>query len=516
MLTLKDPQQIEKYLTDESHAFKGHATAVHLPESEPEIKALFQDCYVRKERMTVSGAGTSITGSRVPMGGFVVSTERLRHVETPHLISLENSDYQPISIQGYSLYLNRTARRALVPPAIPLQILDEALSPFGLCYPPDPTERSASLGGTVATNASGACSYFYGPTRAWIGGLRVVLPQGDGITLTTESPTADDAFLDLTSDVRRYRLPIPDPKNYLIPNIKHAAGLYLKSAMRPLDLFVGSEGILGLISEIELALSYRPQDTLTVVAFFKSHEELLAFTDHLICQKKLYSVMSIEYFDHRALDFMRPKHPQIPSGSAGAVLVEMMTAHPDKNSAQLLEHAARFDSQLAQYSLIDTWAVESDKREQLRTFRHSLPELVNSYAHSKLGKIGTDMAVPHGHFHEMRRLYETVCTQTKVPFVIFGHIGNDHLHINFFPESETEAKCVWQAYGILARAAVNFGGTISAEHGVGKKTVASDKKDMGRQPYLAFQYPQKGLDAIRAVKKQLDPLMLFNVGNMIV
>ena len=214
------------HLTDASH-FRGAAEGLLFPESEAEIARLLQESVRRKIPVTVSGAGTGLTGARVPQGGLLLCTERLNKI-------LE------VRADGTSV----------VQPGVPLEQLERALDQKGFLYPPDPGEKQAFVGGTVATNASGARSFKYGATRAWVRRLRVVLPNGDLLEVRRgdEKAGADGFWIQL-SDGKRLRIPVPLRP---MPAVKkNAAGYCAGPGTDLIDLFIGSEGTLGVFTEIE-------------------------------------------------------------------------------------------------------------------------------------------------------------------------------------------------------------------------------------------------------------------------
>ncbi|HKJ86616.1 MAG TPA: FAD-binding oxidoreductase, partial [Spirochaetia bacterium] len=175
---LTDPVSIAGYTGDESSSFHGSAEAVVLPRNVDEVCEVVAAAQATRTPLTVSGAGTSITGSRVPDGGIVLSVERLRNTRA---IGWEGVLGGPpgmrrdtwIDLAGpdHAILLSPDRDRALVPAGVRLSEIDRLLAAEGRLYPPDPTEMTAMLGGTIATNASGARSYRYGSTRNWIDAL---------------------------------------------------------------------------------------------------------------------------------------------------------------------------------------------------------------------------------------------------------------------------------------------------------------------------------------------------------
>ncbi len=508
---ITDPDRIRNYLTDESAAFHGRATQVFLPANEAELAEVVRAANQSHTPLTISAGGTSITGSRVPVhGGAVLSVERMTAPEgTP------KPGFEAANGPDFAIFLNRTEKTAIVPPAITLSALDRILARFGLLYPPDPTEMSAMMGGTVATNASGARSFHYGPTRAWVRRLRVVLPTGEVADLRrAEHQPRVPGVLRFDAGNRAVVVPIPSLADYTMPDTKNAAGLYLKSGMDPVDLFIGCEGILGIIREVEVALIGRIHKTLTVVAYFGARTDALDFVDAGVTGRGAFDFLSLEYFDRRSLDFMRGRYPDIPAGAAAAVLFELPYGELKEHNPYPVNHmVSRLRETLEEHRSVSHWAIPGSRREDVRLFRHALPEAVNQFVRRRAGKIGSDMAVPHQRFREMIDIYEREAAHSGVRFLMFGHIGDDHLHLNFLPENAHEANRAKLAYTKLARAAVALGGTISAEHGVGKKTIFDEN---GRSvPYLQALYGVRGLQVIANVKKALDPNRILNLGNMV-
>ena len=505
-----DPDRIRNYLSDESAAFHGRADELFLPANEAEVAEIVRSANRTRTLLTVSGGGTGITGSRVPMnGGAVLSVERMVCAGSEPQDGFEAAE----GPEG-SILLNRDRKLAVVPPGMTLSALDAILAWFGLLYPPDPTEMSAMIGGTVATNASGSRSFHYGPTRAWVRRLRVVLPTGEVAELRRGDRPASEGRLRFKAGGRTVEVPLPGPDEYCMPQTKNAAGLFLAPDMTPIDLFIGSEGLLGVVTEIEVALVERIEQTLTVIAYFAERDRTLDFVDAGVSGRGPLSFLSLEYFDGRSLDFMRGKYPDIPDSVAAAVLFELPYGKsggdsPYPESDVLKELRGELDA----HGAVSNWAVPGSRREDARLFRHSLPEAVNEYVRKRAGKIGSDMAVPHDRFREMMDAYEHEAGVTGVRFLMFGHIGDDHVHLNFLPDDAEGAKRAKLAYSHLAAKAVALGGTISAEHGVGKKTVLDESART--VPYLQVLYGVAGLRAIAKVKKALDPNAILNIGNMV-
>ncbi|MDD4308546.1 MAG: FAD-binding oxidoreductase [Thermoplasmata archaeon] len=508
MLPVCETSRIVQYLTDESNAFVASpetVSGVFFPESEAELIDILRSS---EEPVTVSGAGTGLTGARVPMlGGTVISTERMRRtVDNGTGISLERDS----PAGAVRIHLDESRQHARVAPGITLAELDTVL-PKDLSYGPDPTERLASLGGTVATNASGARCFYFGPTRSWIDGLRVVLADGDVLVLRRGACAADrDGMLRFRSESgKEYCVKIP---NYRMPQVKNAAGLYSKDGMDLIDLFIGSEGILGIFSEITVKLQPAESDIVADLAFFRSEADAQEAVGRLRAVKER-GILAIEYFNGNALDFIRDQYPEMPHNARAAVLAEL--------KSDGLKNMDFLADLLKKHGVLEDWCANNPfDRRKMKEFRHSLPDSINSFLKQHDShKLATDIAVPVAEFPAMMDRYaETGCRfAEKYPregkhWVLYGHVGDCHAHFNFITASEDERRFARTLIAELAEFAVSVGGTLSAEHGVGKKTLLIGGKNV---PYLQLMYGVSGLREIARVKKALDPGTRLNAGNMV-
>jgi FAD/FMN-containing dehydrogenase len=154
----------------------------------------------------------------------------------------------------------------------------------------------------------------------------------------------------------------------------------------------------------------------------------------------------------------------------------------------------------------ESWfALTSTDRERFRAFRHALPEMVNDLMrHRGFLKLGSDYAVPIDRNREMLRCYHQRLAEESVDYVIFGHIGDAHLHVNILPKSPEQFEAGKQVMLDLARQAVSLGGTVSAEHGLGKR----------KSHLLSIQFKPEEIELMKAVKRRLDPQWLLGRGNV--
>jgi D-lactate dehydrogenase (cytochrome) len=463
MLTKTDPSVIQSYLEDSSNLQGGYADGLYLPENEKEVVEVLKGCSAKKTPLTVSGGTTGTTGGCIPFGGWILGCEKLNKI----------------------IKIDPEKQLAIVQPAVTLEALDRELKNIGFLYPPDPTETTAFLGGTIATNASGARSFKFGATRDWVNRLRMVLSSGKVIDIKR-------------GEVIAHGQEIP---NYQIPNVKTSAGYYSKAGMDLIDLFIGSEGTLGVVTEIEVALVPRFYDTFDIVAFFPTEEKAVGFVEEV----KKREALTLEYFDKNSLELLRPSYQQIPDEAGAAVYLE--TEITPENEATYLDHWA---SQLEKHgvNLEAAWLGMNEKqKEDLRKFRHSMPEHINEeFKKHNTVKFASDIAVPDDRFREMLEFYNSHLPSLSphLLWVKFGHIGQNHLHVNLVPKTQEAIPLAQETIMKFVKKGIELGGTCSAEHGIGKI----------KHTYLEEMYGGKGIREMVRIKKLFDPACILNQGNL--
>ncbi|HWS52799.1 MAG TPA: FAD-binding oxidoreductase [Pyrinomonadaceae bacterium] len=497
MLIKSDPDGIQSFLGDASNLAGGHASRVVLPESAEEVAEVLARCSRDRTPVTVSGAGTGVVGGRVPFGGVVLSTDRLDQIKE---VAREDSG----------------GGRATAGAGVRLADLERAARVEGLLYPPDPTEWSCSLGGTVATNASGARTFKYGPTRAYVRRLQVALATGDLVELRRgEVRAGDDGRISLPlAGGRKVEARLP---SYAMPRTrKHAAGYFVEQRVDAVDLFVGSEGTLGVVTEVEVALLPRPAGVLGGIVFFAAESDLLAFVREAR-ERSLRTrgspgaggaargldARALEYFDVESLKFLRERYPLVPLRAEGAVFFEQEVA-PETEDVLMGEWLALVEGHRALAD--DSWfGTSGHDRAEMRAFRHALPVMVNEWlARRGQRKVSTDAAVPDAAFPALLNFYRERLRASRLAHVIFGHVGDNHVHVNILPRDAVEAAAARELYGHFIARAVELGGTISAEHGVGKL-----KRD-----HLRALYGEGALREMAALKRAFDPVGVLGRGNI--
>ena len=423
---------------EDASGYRGQADELLSPATEQELVEIV----LRGRPITLVGAGTGVTGGSVPHGGYAVSMQRFQKIEID---------------KG----------RARVGAGVSLEALAAAAGRTGQFYAPDPTEWTASVGGTIATNASGSRSFLYGDTRRHVLALRVVMATGE----VREFRRGDQVDFDVPA--------IPLPRT-----TKNTAGYPLQPGMDWVDLFIGAEGTLGIVVEAELQLLPVPEDLLTGVVFFPSEDQAL---DAVEAWRSVAGLRMLEYCDGASLAL-------VGNSAAAALIIEQADGDPEEWLDRLEAAGALLD---------DSWfGMSAQDRERFRKFRHSIPEKVNDTVRRRgFQKMGSDYAVPLDRNREMMAYYRQRLEDNAV---IFGHIGDAHVHVNILPRDEEEVLEGRALMVEFARKAVELGGTVSAEHGLGKR----------KRYLLALQYTAEQIAAMRAVKARLDPANLLGRGNL--
>lgn len=453
---------IEGYLRDASN-IKGYAEHLLRPDSVEDISEILKECQQKNIAVTVSAQRTSTTGASVPFGDVILSMEKFDRIHSAHEVDA----------------------------GVILGQYQQQIEKEGWFFPPDPTSRNeCSIGGAIACNASGARSFKYGATRPWVEGIEVVLPTGEIVQADRNTPIPKDwPRLGVT-----------------VPSVKTAAGY--ESCDNLLDLMIGQEGTLGVVTKAWLT-TIRLPNALGLLVFFDRTEACLLAVKQLkqgavrYRKGELKSVQSaisprlLEYFDHRSIGFMRRYLPELPSANA-ALWMELESETDDFPTLQpCLDILEQCGALMEHTILADT----DTEKERLYRARHAIPASVNEIVSGNgMPKVGTDFAVPDEKLAWMLDAYAEV----DLPHVLFGHIGDNHLHLNMLPSTVAELDYAKEIYVELARIALAYGGTVSAEHGIGKI----------KKMLLAEQVGEDVLQQFRALKSMVDPNWILGRGTL--
>ena len=505
------------YLSDESKLSAKPFDYLFFPKTEAELAAVVKFLNQKRVPFTVAGARTGLVGGCVPQEGALISLEHLDKVAEVYRDE-PSGEWRVKAQTSVSLKNLDSMLRAKQMPFLE-QSSDEAIrrhyaefreDPNQYFYPPDPTEMSASLGGSVVTNASGARTYHYGPTRAWVRGMRVCLANGEYLDIPRGKYFASRAGQFIVRDSKGGATTITIP-NYPQPRTKSTAGFFAAPQMDLIDLFIGSEGVLGIVTSVDVAL-LRHEDKVSIIQFMDSDEQAVTLADALRSEVRL-QLDFLEFYSGNALSLLRRLQreepstvgmPPIPENANAALFFEMsFDPHQADQDFSILETVIN----ACGGSLERSWAgYESRELDRFKVFRHMVPETINSIIAERkkqypgIHKLGTDMAVPDGHMREMWDLYRSRCEALQLEWCAFGHIGNNHIHVNILPRNLEELEKGMQLYEVFAKRAVELGGSVSAEHGIGKI----------KTKYLKVMFNPEQIDQMRSVKKALDPKGLLN------
>ncbi len=523
MIIKTEKEMFEQYLTDASN-YCGKADVLYIPETLDELKECIKKCNSEKTPITISGAGTGLTGGRVPEGGVIVSTERMNKI----------------------ISINEQIKLVTVQPGLLLVELEEELSNHGLFYPVNPTEKSASIGGNIATNASGSRTFKYGPTRDYVMKLKIVLADGEELELNRGETFAKGNHLEIKSiNGKIYGVELPVLK---MPGVKHAAGYFIKPDMDAIDLFIGSEGTLGIVTQISLKLDRMPENLLGGIAFFDDLDRLFGFVKRVregsgkyrydVDNKiplnpplikgennllnpplikgennllnppfekgeSLIDARTIEFFDNNSLKLLKEDYPQIPDRAVGAIWFEQEYTIEIEN--EVMEEWYKTISEFTELG-DDTWTATNPKEHNLlREFRHSLPQKVfEIIVNNNTLKIGTDTAVPDEFVEQYYKYIIDKLNHYNLNYFIWGHIGNSHFHANVIVKSDEEVNNGYKFYDECIEEALRLGGTVSAEHGIGKL----------KRKYFYRMFDEVAIEKKRAIKKVFDTNNILNKGNL--
>lgn len=541
----RDADVIAGYLRDASGVV-GEASALFRPESEAEVAAILARAHIEKTVVTVVAAQTSTTGSSVPPTGWLLSTEKLK-------------------AQGS---IDKAGLRAVCGAGTMLGAFQDGLEAEGLMYPPDPTSRrDCTLGGTVGCNASGPRSLRFGATRSWIRGMRVVLACGEVLDIKrgVHRASAGEAFEIVHSedpgrcafaaeadDKAPQHTRVAVPSFSLPAEIKNASGYFGGDDVDLIDLFIGSEGTLGVVTEVEVALMAKPAGCLSMMLFFADEANALKLIEQTrtgALEPGMPQPDSLEWFDRESLAIIAADISEftIPGTARVALFVEQFIHERDGLGElalmgrwlKLLEACGALSGTPNGVQVAQT----QEQREMMERVRHAVPAGVNEQvARNGMPKLGTDLAVADKHLQSMFDVYhaaadapltlldaseraqllasvgaelaegtpvtsEMLCEAgfpERLASVVFGHVGNNHLHVNFLPKTGAGLALARAVIGHLTRFAIARGGSPSAEHGIGKIKRAALRQRTG----------ETGFEQMLAIKLALDPRGCLGPGNL--
>jgi D-lactate dehydrogenase (cytochrome) len=495
---LTGADEIEPYLSDAAYFPGGACDCVYLPVDEAQVAAVVRE----STRLLVVGDQSSLTGGATPAGGTVLSTARMASV----------------------LSWNQGSVRAQA--GLSLAALDVELRARDLYYPPVPTYDGATLAGTVSTNAAGAATFRYGTTREWVRALTVVLADGDVLDLRRGRARASAAgrFEIERSDGSTTVVEIPRYRMPAVP--KRSAGYFAEPGMDLVDLFVGSEGTLGVITEVELGLvTPRPGWLVGLLPLAGDDAAVELVGELRALPDTAAAVAAVEYMDARCLQLLREDDAlgrsgfELPNDAACVLLFQVEVPAAMSRSAAFDDLAAAVAGDggailaplialLSRYADVESVVValpgEDARRRELFALREAVPMAVNRRigerqrsVDTSITKCAADVIVPFDRLRDSLHEYRRIVDARRIDHAIWGHISDGNLHPNMIPASAAEARSAREALLELGEAAIALGGCPMSEHGVGRNAT--------KQTLLERLYGSDGVDDMRRVKAALDP-----------
>jgi D-lactate dehydrogenase (cytochrome) len=487
-----DQAIVSSFLSDAAHVPGGYATGIVFPANQAEVAAAIANA----SRVLPIGAQSSLTGGATPRGEVVLSTRRLATIE---LLDREHVH---------------------VGAGVPLSQLQGHLASHGLYYPPVPTFDGAFVGGTVATNAAGAATFKYGSTRNWVEAVSVVIADGTVLDIRRGDVMAspDGTFQIGPTHAESVVVPIP---RYAMPAVpKLSAGYHASPGMDLIDLFIGSEGTLGVVTDAILRVIPRPSRTVALVTC-ADDPQALTLSAALREQARLawagqgvLDVSAIEYMDTRSLRALSDPvfdKAGIHRPPAGAVLLLVQIELTRGDEKALDAFAGLLDATGVATDPVVTSPGDDRAAQRLFDLREAVPATINAaVARAKqtedpnIEKTAGDFIVPFERLSEAMSVYASMLDARRLDYAIWGHISDGNLHVNVVPRTMADVIAGREALIEMARAVIGMGGSPLAEHGVGRSAM--------KQRLLRELYGDDGIEQMRAVKRALDPRWKLSPG----
>jgi len=462
-LILKGDERMEHYREDTM--LRGDPDAVMRARDEQEIREALVFCNKNKIPVTFCASQTSMTGASVATEGLLISTEKLEGVVDigPH--------------RGMTL--------AKVRPGTVVADVQRAIEEAGFFYPVAPTSRDeCRIGANVSTNATGEDSLKYGPLRLYVQSIKVILPDG------TEK--------------------IFEREPNEVPSAAHNRAGYFVEWQNPIDLFIGSEGTLGFIAEATLKILPKSPEFFSALIPFPSNLKALECLVDAV-KKRTDSLRTLEYIDCGALNAMKTAEgvPQFPEAT-GALLYYKEEFEGQKGKEAAFDKLYKYVLTHVPHMFADAIIIaETPKqKEEFRLWRHRIPEWANEegrkYWTVNGGKVGSDWWVPVDNLLEMMDFFYKEADDLGLPYIAYAHLGRGHPHTNMFAKTMEEWKHAEEMLIRCCRKAVELGGGVAGEHGIGKI----------HTNLMPIQHPMKTIERMKSWKKLYDPNWILGRGNL--
>lgn len=464
-------EKYEQYLQDESK-LRGSASSICFPETEEQILQTITIMRQKNIPITIQGSRTGIVGCAVPDFG--------------HLLNLSNMNKIKETV------ITKEGTFLKVEPGVTLLELKKAMKKIGgqeeLFWPPEPTETSATIGGIASCNAKGITSYLYGDTNNYIQAIKII--RADGMIEEIERGKQSICFLGKQIDL--------------------------------LDIYLGGEGMFGVIVELTLRLCKKPIHQWGISFFFEEKTNTFSFIEAITKDEpkpQKASMAAIEYLDKETIHLIEErkdvmtKLKEIPSIDTIYEAMVYIEIHGEEEEAvemiaeTLMEKAMEYssDPEVA-------WAVSGEVEiEKMRAFRHAAAESVNMYIekvrqqYTTVTKLATDMSIKEASFRDVICEYEKDAKEQEISLCIFGHAAANHVHVNLLPKDDIEYQKGYRLLEKWAEQIAQKSGKVVTEHGVGKL----------KKKLFLNTASKAHIEAIKQVKNTYDPCYLWNPNNML-
>lgn len=422
--------------------------------SYPEVRVVAQDkhqisklmIFANEENIpvTVRGSGTGLVGGSVPVhGGILLDLSKMNKI----------------------IELDKTNLTLTVEPGLMLLDIYDHVQKEGLFYAPDPGEKTATIGGNISTNAGGMRAIKYGVTRDWIRGLEVVLPTGEIIQTGGKV-------------------------------VKNSTGYPLK------ELFVGTEGTLGIIVGITLKLTSLPKFSASLLVPFEDTNSAITAAPELI--KRHVTPTAVEYIDQTSLSYSNEflgKH--IPHDNYNAYLLLSYDGNTQEALDSDIEQASKICVELG---ALDAYLIDTDERKSsVWTVRGAFLEAIKAST-TEMDEI--DVVLPRSNIAEYLDYTKEVSKQLNIRMPYFGHVGDGNLHIYFCKDAldnQTWEQTLEKGFDLMYQKAFRLGGLVSGEHGIG----------FAKKKYMVDQLGDTQINLMKGIKKIFDPKGILNPSKVI-
>lgn len=465
----------------------GYADYLARPVNNQQCSILLYICNELNIPITISAGKTNLTGSATPMGGLVLSV---------------------INMKSPNIFVDKKKKTVRVSVGTVLEEMRaEVLNQTNnlLCYPVDPTSRKDALvGGTISCNASGFIPGEKGATRYWVKQIKIILPNGYSKYITRGEFISQNAQFYLDCDGQKILINVP---NYHRPKIKNASGPFTadNNEIDFIDLIIGSEGIFGLITEVDFNLAQTASQYLDLFITLSSENNAIQLRGYLEQEGILEQLTALEYFGYNCQNYMLHKEKLFKDNSSVGIYIQYPIL------SETMDYAIKKWIDLINQSeceIDDDNIILLNSPENWRMFfeaRHSMPaKALDKTKELDAISIITDTIVPYKTFDEFISFSHSILQNNKIEYLLFGHLGDCHLHFHVIYTKE-QTKIVKDIYQKIIRESAKLGGVYSAEHGTGKRKTID---------FLEC-YGQDAIKQVQKCKLSFDPNNILNQGNII-